>query len=259
MFNQRAISISEVRFLARQALILALCFFFSHVASAAIALDRTRIILNGDDKTVSLSIANENKELPYLAQGWIENANGAKIDSPLVVLPPVQRVEPTSKSQLKIQALPAVATLPQDRESVFYFNLREIPPKSKKSNVLQIALQTKIKLFYRPASLYVTKTDLTHPWQEQILLERGHQQIRVINPTPYYVTIVNASKSENGATIPGFKSFMIAPKESATLRDPANALGATPVLTYINDYGGRPKLQFRCQGNRCAVDKALAS
>lgn len=70
---------------------------------------------------------------------------------------------------------------------------------------------------------------------------------------------MNAAKSPTGATIPGFKSLMIAPKGSATLRDQANALGARPVLTYINDYGGRPKLVFSCQGNHCRVEKALAS
>ena len=96
--------------------------------SAAIALDRTRVIFNGDDKSVSMSISNENKQLPYLAQGWIEDADGKKISSPLTVLPPVQRLEPGAKSQVKVQGLPAANTLPQDRETLFYFNLREIPP-----------------------------------------------------------------------------------------------------------------------------------
>lgn len=45
-------------------------------ATAAIALDRTRVIFSGGDKSVSMSISNENKQLPYLAQGWIEDANG---------------------------------------------------------------------------------------------------------------------------------------------------------------------------------------
>ncbi|WP_180821372.1 fimbria/pilus periplasmic chaperone, partial [Vibrio parahaemolyticus] len=70
-------------------------------------------------------------------------------------------------SQVKIQALPDIAALPQDRESVYYFNLREIPPRSKEANVLQIALQTRIKLFYRPKALYATRTDLENPWQEK--------------------------------------------------------------------------------------------
>lgn len=61
-------------------------------------------------------------------------------------------------------------TLPQDRESLFYFNLREIPPKSSKPNTLQLALQTRIKLFYRPAPLAVNPND--KPWQEKVTLTR---------------------------------------------------------------------------------------
>lgn len=91
---------------------------FTQQAIAAIALDRTRVIFNGDEKSVSLSISNQNTELPYLAQGWMENLNGEKIESPLIILPPIQRVEPGDKSQVKIQSLPSISSLPQDRESV---------------------------------------------------------------------------------------------------------------------------------------------
>lgn len=106
---------------------LLLCALGAQQAQAAIALDRTRVVFEAGQKSVSLSVSNENKQLPYLAQGWLEDANGKKVNSPLVVLPPLQRIEPGAKSQLKVQSLPAVAQLPQDRESLFYFNLREIP------------------------------------------------------------------------------------------------------------------------------------
>ena len=59
-------------------------------ANAAIALDRTRVIFDGSVQSVSLSVSNQNKQLPYLAQGWLEDAQGNKIPSPLTVLPPVQ-------------------------------------------------------------------------------------------------------------------------------------------------------------------------
>ncbi|MED5672825.1 fimbria/pilus periplasmic chaperone, partial [Enterobacter hormaechei] len=101
------------------------------------SMDRTRIIFEGMQKSVSLNVANNNKQLPYLAQDWIENEKGEKITSPLIVLPPIQRIEPAKSSQVKIEALPAINSLPQDRESLFYFNLREIPPKSDKPNTLQ--------------------------------------------------------------------------------------------------------------------------
>ncbi len=121
-------------------------------AHAAIALDRTRVIFNGNEKNVSLNISNENNQLPYLAQGWIEDSSGKKITSPLVLLPPVQRVEPGERSVVKVQSLPAIKSLPQDRESVFYFSMREIPPRSEKSNVLQIALQTAYQAVLSPGS-----------------------------------------------------------------------------------------------------------
>ncbi len=225
---------------------------------AAIALDRTRIIFNGAEKSVSLNVSNLNKELPYLAQGWIEDQSGQKVSAPLVVLPPVQRIEPGDKSQVKIQAIPDIAALPQDRESVFYFNLREIPPRSNRQNVLQIALQTRIKLFYRPEAIYATQTDLTNPWQEKITLIRKGNNYEVNNPTAYYVTIVDALTGLNGKSLDGFTPLMVAPKSQGTLNLSAAALGNVPVLTYINDYGGRPQLQFSCQGTQCSVAKTAA-
>ncbi|MEG0278704.1 MAG: fimbria/pilus periplasmic chaperone [Morganella sp. (in: enterobacteria)] len=225
---------------------------------AAIALDRTRIIFNGAEKSVSLNVSNLNKELPYLAQGWIEDQSGQKVSAPLVVLPPVQRIEPGDKSQVKIQAIPDIAALPQDRESVFYFNLREIPPRSNRQNVLQIALQTRIKLFYRPEAIYATQTDLTNPWQEKITLTRKGNNYEVNNPTAYYVTIVDALTGLQGKSLDGFTPLMVAPKSQGTLNLSASALGNSPVLTYINDYGGRPQLQFSCQGTQCSVAKTAA-
>ncbi|AEF47909.1 Pili assembly chaperone [Serratia sp. AS12] len=220
-------------------------------AQAAIALDRTRVIFDGDQKSVSLNISNQNKQLPYLAQGWLEDDKGNKIQSPLTVLPPVQRVEPGKPSQVKIQALPAAKQLPQDRESIYYFNLREIPPKSDKPNTLQIALQTRIKLFYRPAAIAVQKN--TDPAQEQLTLTKQGDKYVVNNPTPYYVTIVDASSKKDGAGVKGFEPFMVPPKGNAPLTVSAASVGSAPVLTYINDYGGRPQLTFSCSGSSCQV------
>ncbi len=220
-------------------------------ALAAIALDRTRVVYNGNERSISLKISNENKSLPYLAQGWLENPQGIKVNSPLLVLPPVQRVEPGQKSAVKIQALPAVKMLPQDRESLFYFNLREIPPRSEKPNVLQIALQTRIKLFYRPEAIIAKGDEASAPWQEQLTLSKKGERYQVHNPTPYYVTLVGAAANKDAQKGSNFKPLMIEPKASADLGVNAAALGAHPVLTYINDYGGRPDLTFNCNGGEC--------
>ncbi|MCG0457708.1 fimbria/pilus periplasmic chaperone [Enterobacter cloacae complex sp. ECC445] len=222
-------------------------------ASAAIALDRTRVIVNGGDKSVSLNLTNENKNLPYLAQGWIEDAQGNKVTSPLTVLPPVQRVEPGAKSQVKVQTSPALSTLPQDRESLFYFNLREIPPRSNKPNTLQIALQTRIKLFYRPAAIALDKTQAAKgDWVEKVTLNRKGDKFVVNNPTPYYLTIVEGRPSAKGSPV-SFRPLMVEPKGESTIEAAASVLGNSPVLTYVNDYGGRPQIQFTCSSASCTA------
>ncbi|WP_312983903.1 fimbria/pilus periplasmic chaperone [Atlantibacter sp.] len=222
-------------------------------ASAAIALDRTRVVYNGGEKSVSLNINNENKNLPYLAQGWIEDAQGNKISSPLTVLPPVQRVEPGAKSQVKVQATLAIDALPKDRETLFYFNLREIPPRSKKPNTLQIALQTRIKLFYRPAAIALDKSQAAEgDWVEKVTLTRQGDKFVINNAAPYFLTVVEGAPSAKGKPVP-FEPVMVAPKSSAAIEASSAALGSSPVLTYVNDYGGRPQLQFNCGGSTCTA------
>lgn len=227
-------------------------------ATAAIGLDRTRVIFDGSKDATSVNITNNNTQLPYLAQGWIEDEDGQKITTPLIVLPPVQRVEPGKQSQVKVQALPAAKALPQDRETVYYFNLREIPPRTDKANTLQIALQTRIKLFYRPQAITPSQQDLANPWQEKLTLSRQGEHYLVNNPTPYYVTVVDARSSKDGKTVPGFEPVMIPPKGSLGLGPTAQALGTTPYLAYVNDYGGRPLLAFTCSGETCKVNLQAA-
>lgn len=228
----------------------------SQSTNAALALDRTRVILDGKNNSASMGVTNQNKDLPYLAQVWIEDEQGKKITSPLTALPPVQRVEAGAKTQVKVQAMPEMNLLAQDRESVFYFNLREIPPKSTKENTLQIALQTRIKLFYRPASLQVDQN--SKPWQEEVTLTQEGGKYVVHNPTPYYVTFTALSTSLNGESNKAFKPLMIEPKGKAPLGVDVSSAGNTPVLTYVNDYGGRPKLVFGCVSSRCSVKSTKA-
>ncbi|MGK3141806.1 fimbria/pilus periplasmic chaperone [Pantoea sp. C2G6] len=227
--------------------------FLVQQASAAIALDRTRVIFDGGSKSISLNISNKNKELPYLAQGWIEDAQGNKIESPLILLPPLQRVEPMAKSQIKVQSLPAINLLAQDKETLFYFNLREIPPRSDKPNTLQIALQTRVKLFYRPHALVKSSTDMINTFKDNITLTRENGKYRVNNKTPYFFTLVTASVANKD--IAELKPVMISPQSSTVLPVSAERMGNAPEITFINDYGGRPKLIFRCGGAECTVSQ----
>lgn len=234
----------------KNTLMVVACLSAVPAVKAAVSLDRTRAIFNGGEKTMTLNISNDNNQLPYLAQAWIENEKQEKITTgPIIVTPPVQRLEPGEKSMVRLSSTSEINNLPQDRESVFYFNLREIPPKSDKANVLQIALQTKIKLFYRPDSI---KAKPNVVWQEQLVLSKTASGYTIDNPTPYYVTVIGLGGSKKQAEEGEFEPMMLAPKSSKIIKSGSYS---TPYLSYINDYGGRPVLQFSCSGDRCTVMK----
>ncbi|MFV5712024.1 fimbria/pilus periplasmic chaperone [Escherichia coli] len=234
----------------KKALLAVACLNTVFAADAAISLDRTRAVFNGGDKSMTLNIANDNKQLPYLAQAWIENEQQKKITTgPIIATPPVQRLEPGAKSIVRLTTTPDISKLPQDRESLFYFNLREIPPKSDKANVLQIALQTKIKLFYRPKAIEAQPNAV---WQDQLVLNKINGGYRIENPTPYYVTVIGLGGSEKQAQEGEFEAVMLAPKSTQTVK---SGTYNTPYLSYINDYGGRPVIPFTCSGDRCTAVK----
>ncbi|TNV16823.1 molecular chaperone [Buttiauxella sp. B2] len=240
----------KVKAAVKKTLMALACLAAVPTAQAAISLDRTRAIFNGGEKSMTLNIANDNKQLPYLAQAWLENDKQEKITTgPIVVTPPVQRLEPGAKSMVRLASTPDISKLPQDRESLFYFNLREIPPKSEKANILQIALQTKIKLFYRPKAIEAKPNAV---WQDQLVLNKTSDGYRIENPTPYYVTVIGLGGSENQAKEGTFEAVMLAPKSTQTVKADSYS---TPYLSYINDYGGRPVLKFTCGGERCTAVK----
>lgn len=224
-------------------------------AQAALTVDRSRLIMNEEDKSVSLNVTNRNQQDPYLAQGWMEDENEKKLSGPLMVLPPVQRVEAGGKTRIRIQAAPETRALPADRESVFFFNLREIPPKSDKPNVLMLAMQTRLKVFWRPQSLKVDRMADVVPGTETLTLTRTGDRYAINNPTPYHFSFVEARKTLNGAAIPHFQPLMIAPKSTLALNPPASELGNTPVLIFVNDFGSQRLLPFTCGGASCKAGK----
>lgn len=221
------------------------------LAQAAISIDRTRVILLGDDKSSPVNVINHSKTLPYLAQTWLENEAGEKISSPLAALPPLQRIEKDSTVQIRVVPLPEALKLPQDRESLFYFNLQEIPPKSDKTNAIQLALRLKVKLFYRPEGL---KSQAESIWQEKLLLEPSKKGLKLVNPTPFFIILPEVMSGGNS---------LLGKEDAVTLRPMSEAIlpGIQPqsqkiTIKYINDYGAYQKLNYTCTATQCVRDKS---
>ncbi|MEK5790296.1 fimbria/pilus periplasmic chaperone, partial [Acinetobacter johnsonii] len=81
--------------------------------------------------------------------------------------------------------------LAKDKETLWWLNLLEIPPvvanqKNEGQNVLQLAMQSRIKLFYRPTAIVPETPGAV--WQNQLIFHKQGQRWTVDNPTPYFVT-----------------------------------------------------------------------
>ncbi|WP_407251432.1 fimbrial biogenesis chaperone [Klebsiella oxytoca] len=217
----------------------------SGTAQAGVSLDRTRLIITGKDSSASANLTNTSPDIPFLAQSWVEDSKGNKITSPLVVLPPLQRINGGQKGVARVTKTDGINQLPQDRESLFYLSVREIPPKPDKANVLQLAMQSRIKLFFRPTAIIPkSKSEI---WQDQVVFQKSGNKMTAQNPTPYYITIIGLSRVK-GEKITKFPGIMVAPKSSLEFSVTDGGVREFAMM-YVNDYGGHPELKYRCEGN----------
>jgi chaperone protein EcpD len=204
---------------------------FSASALASITITGTRVVYPADAKEVSVKINNVGKS-PVLLQSWLDdgdpNAKPETIRVPFTLTPPINRVDPDKSQTLRIGY--TGNSLPGDRESVFWLNVLEIPAKYKgpvDANYLQVAFRTRIKLFYRPASLAGDANEAA----KQLTWKSLGKELRAENGSPYYVSLVEISA--NGKKVEG---EMIAPFSSRNFKLSA-ASGAQLKGEFVNDYG----------------------
>lgn len=116
---------------------------------------------------------------------------------------------------MRIVKQASTAKLPGDRETLFFYNMREIPPAPEKNSdhaVLQVAIQSRIKVFWRPAAL---RKKAGEKVELQLQVSQQGNQLTLKNPTAYYLTIAYLGRNEKGV-FPGFKTVMIAPLVRST-------------------------------------------
>ncbi|HEI3942079.1 TPA: fimbrial chaperone [Escherichia coli] len=211
-------------------------------AFADIIISGTRIIYNADKKDVNVRLENKGNR-PLLIQNWLDtgddNADPSQIKVPFTATPPVSRVEPKRGQTVKVMYTGATA-LPKDRESVYWFNVLEVPPKPKDAeadkNLLQLAFRTRIKLFYRPSGLQGEPAEAP----AKITWKLNNAQLQANNPTPYYVSF-NEVKLESGGKTYNVNSSMVAPFSQASFGVtglPGSMSSGKVVFKAINDFGG---------------------
>ena len=218
------------------AIMLASSISTSH---AALTLSGTRVVFESDKRSASLIIANPS-DRTFAVQTWVNTAaDDATTPVPFIPSPPLFRLNPGKEQQVQINGLPN--NLPTDRESLFYFNVQEIPQADNdEGNVLNIALRTRIKLFYRPSQLKDKPLSRLKDLQWSINKIDGKAQLEVLNPTPFHVSFIRLEIKGNGHKQVIENAQMVAPlsRQIFALNGTKPEPGLQIEFSAINDYGG---------------------
>jgi chaperone protein EcpD len=213
--------------------------FHAPASHAALTLSSTRVVFDADKRSVSLIVANPSDK-PYAVQTWVNtSADDTTTAVPFMASPPLFRVNPGKEQQVQINGLPN--TLPTDRESLFYFNAQEIPQvESEQSNVLNIAIRTRIKFFYRPSQLKDNPNVRIKDLQWSLQNIDGKPSLVLNNPTPFHYTFYRLEVSANGQSRRLENPPMAAPldRQVYVLGDIKPGPGMQVSFSTINDYGG---------------------
>nr|WP_324151394.1 fimbria/pilus periplasmic chaperone [Citrobacter portucalensis] len=159
-------------------------------ANAALSMDAVRYIFPGDKESVTITVSNGDNRT-FGGQAWVDNIQEKDTRPSFVVTPSFFRVEPAGKQVLRIIR---ATELPQDRESVYWLNLQDIPPAMEGSG-LAVALRTRVKLFYRPVALMKGREGA----ESHISLHQGPGSLMLTNTTPYIFAISGVSDSSGRA------------------------------------------------------------
>jgi len=209
-------------------------------ASAAVTLQGTRIVHDaGKGRDVTVKATNSGDQ-PAMVQVWIDDgdshARPENVRTPFRLTPADPRLLQAHQGQayrVTYAPRPSEAPLPTDRESVFYFNLLDIPPKPTDAagkNLLQFAVRTRVKLFHRPAGLPGNARDAAG--QLQWRAQGG--ALQVSNPSAYHVTISTLTLPD-GRTV---ETDMIAPGAEVRLPLPSGAaMPSSVTFQWLDDYG----------------------
>lgn len=236
-----------MKFQKRAITVLMGMMLMTSAAHSAVRPALTRVIALESDKETSVKLVNDDKNHDYLVQSWIEDQKGNDKNIPLILTPPLFKIGAGREGKLRMVILPEKVA--QDRESVYWLWIQEIPPTSKsKENQLQIAVRTRLKVFIRPGTLTENSADTLNKLTWTVSNEGGKSWLIAKNPTPYYASFSELSVTVRGKTLPvADKNSMTPAKGEYRYSLPAGVAGQTGTVNYsvINDFGGESPIQHR--------------
>ncbi|MDD1014617.1 molecular chaperone [Pseudomonas rubra] len=209
---------------------------------ASVVISNTRIIFPAEQGEATIGLENKAKN-PTLVQAWLDDgdskATPETIQVPFIVTPAIARIE-GGKGQT-VRLLHNGTKMAQDRETLYWFNLLEVPPKAEGENYLQFAFRSRIKVLYRPAKLPGHVNESANAINWTLVRSNDKWTLKADNPTAYFVNIGHIEIDSNGHKL-AFGSGHIAPFASETFSasEQLKTPPTSPIkvnFTSINDHG----------------------
>ena len=207
-------------------------FGFVSVAQCAIQAMASRVIYDGANKAATLGLKN-NANQAYMIQAWVEPGTFNQDDVvPFVVTPPLIKIE--SQKEATLRFIYAGQGLPTDRESQFWISIQEIPPKPSQENILQLAIRSKIKLFYRPIQINISLEDAVKNLKWYV----KDQNLYLENNSPLHVTIGDLKLNDQTTFVKYMNQDMVEPYSKIEVLKEITFPLKKIEFTYINEFGG---------------------
>ena len=213
---------------------------------ASVVITGTRVVYPLNAKDVSVRLSN-NGTFPSLVQAWIDDGNASAspetISVPFILSPPMFRIDPTHSQTLRL-VYTGEGKAARDRETVYWLNVLEIPPKPDATageNTLQFAVRSRIKLFLRPSGLKGDPALAPGLIKWRVVRDGPSLKLLASNPTPFHVSLGELALAAASGPLGKPMSGMVSPlSEQAFVFEDAYQEGQPAMSVkykYVNDYG----------------------
>ncbi|MFC6339119.1 fimbria/pilus periplasmic chaperone [Pseudomonas sp. CCM 7891] len=169
---------------------------------AGVIIHGTRVIYPAEQQEVAVRLENKGPR-PALVQTWLDtgdrHSTPATAQTPFTLSPPIFRIEPHQQQALRLRY--SGEPLPTDRESLFWLNVLEVPPRSEdaaQNNQIELSFRTRLRVFLRPQVLPYPVGSAPAKLQWKLVAHEQGFALQATNPTPYHISLASIDLLSDG-------------------------------------------------------------
>lgn len=180
---------------------------------AGVIVHGTRVIYPAQQQEVVVRLENKGTR-PALVQAWLDagdrHSPPAAAKTPFTLSPPILRIEPHQQQAIRLRY--TGEPIAEDRESLFWLNVLEVPPlatDAMQKNQIELSFRTRLRVFLRPQALPYPVDSAPAKLQWQLLAHEQGLALQASNPTPYHISLASIELLSDG------QRFSKAPNKAA--------------------------------------------